>query len=195
MRIYALLIAAFVAVFGLSRSAEAAVTIQIDLSAQRMHVTSSKGDYTFAISSARAGFVTPRGSYRPQRLEKMHYSRKYHMSPMPHSIFFRGGYAIHGTGSVGQLGRPASHGCIRLAPGNAALLYAMVKAEGARISISGSPPRSTMYAKVKPHHTATRLAGQHQRHQNPLAYAPVPRSAPGPIPFKVWLGNPLGSSR
>ena len=120
-----------------------AVTINVDLSSQTMQVTSAAGEsYTWAISSGRAGFNTPRGYYKPTNLQRMHYSRKYDMSPMPHSIFFRGGYAIHGTAELGRLGRPASHGCIRLAPGNAAKLFAMVKREGARISISGSPLRT-----------------------------------------------------
>ena len=73
-------------------------------------------------------------------LTRTHFSHKYHMSPMPYSIFFAGGYAIHGTYSTGSLGRPASHGCVRLAPGNAETLYHMVQAEGARITIYGSPP-------------------------------------------------------
>jgi lipoprotein-anchoring transpeptidase ErfK/SrfK len=60
----------------------------------------------------------------------MWYSRKYHMSPMPHSIFFLGGYAIHGTDAVGRLGRPASHGCVRLHPSNAATLYSLVRQSG-----------------------------------------------------------------
>jgi lipoprotein-anchoring transpeptidase ErfK/SrfK len=49
---------------------------------------------------------------------------------MPNSIFFLGGYAIHGTNAVGKLGRPVSHGCVRLAPGNAAKLFSMVKKYG-----------------------------------------------------------------
>jgi lipoprotein-anchoring transpeptidase ErfK/SrfK len=56
---------------------------------------------------------------------------------MPHSIFFSGGYAIHGTYATGSLGRPVSHGCVRLSPGHAAMLYDMVRREGARISIGG----------------------------------------------------------
>jgi L,D-transpeptidase catalytic domain len=79
----------------------------------------------------------------------MHYSRKYDMSPMPYSIFFRGGYAIHGSYATGAPGRPASHGCVRLAPGNAAVLYQLVQAEGATISISGSPPRALHYANSR----------------------------------------------
>ncbi len=64
------------------------------------------------VSTARRGYWTPRGSFRPYLLKRMHYSSKYENSPMPHSIFFRGGYAIHGTYHVRSLGRAVSHGCI-----------------------------------------------------------------------------------
>ena len=47
---------------------------------------------------------------------------------MPHSVFFHGGFAVHGTYAVGSLGRAVSHGCVRLAPGNAATLYSLVRA-------------------------------------------------------------------
>ena len=130
-------------------AAQATVQVAIDLSHQRMHVSSSGGSYDWPISSARSGFYTPGGSYAPTHLELMHYSRKYDMSPMPHAIFFRGGYAIHGSSATSSLGRPASHGCIRLAPGNATTLYNLVKAEGARIAISGTPPASRpFYARA-----------------------------------------------
>lgn len=131
------------------RPAAATVSVAIDLTHQRMHVVSPHGSYDWPISSARSGFTTPGGSYAPTRLELMHYSKKYHMSPMPHAIFFRGGYAIHGTYSVGELGRPASHGCVRLSPGHAATLYAMVQAEGARISIAGTPPASRPFRRAR----------------------------------------------
>jgi lipoprotein-anchoring transpeptidase ErfK/SrfK len=86
--------------------------------------------YSWPVSTARRGYVTPPGSYRPIRLNRMWYSRKYEMSPMPFSVFFRGGYAIHGTYYVKNLGRPASHGCVRLHPTNAATFYSMVKDVG-----------------------------------------------------------------
>ena len=127
-------------------AAHATVQVAIDLTHQRMHVDSDEGSFDWPISSARSGFSTPHGSYAPERLELMHYSHKYHMSPMPHAIFFRGGYAIHGTYSTASLGRPASHGCVRLAPGNATALYDMVRHEGARIAISGTPPASRPFA-------------------------------------------------
>ncbi len=86
--------------------------------------------YRWKVSTARRGYFTPRGTYRPQRLHRMWYSRKYDNSPMPYSVFFRGGYAIHGTGAVRQLGRPASHGCVRLHTQNAAEFYALVREAG-----------------------------------------------------------------
>jgi hypothetical protein len=161
MRVYRLICIALLAFFGSIAVAGAAVKIHIDLSAQRMHVTSSNGSYSWAVSTARAGYRTPRGSYAPTGMQRMHYSRKYDMSPMPHSIFFHGGYAIHGSYATRSLGRPASHGCVRLAPGNAAKLYHMVQAEGARISITGSPPVTRRYAS----HRYPRGGGA-------LAYAP-----------------------
>jgi lipoprotein-anchoring transpeptidase ErfK/SrfK len=109
----------------------AALVAHIDLSSQRMTVkVNGKAQYTWAVSTARPGYRTPTGSYSPKRLEKVWYSRKYDNAPMPNSIFFLGGYAIHGTNAVGKLGRPVSHGCVRLAPGNAAKLFSMVKKYG-----------------------------------------------------------------
>jgi hypothetical protein len=69
----------------------------------------------------------------------MVYSWKYGNEPMPHSIFFHGQYAIHGTQETDLLGRPASHGCIRLSPRDAATLYELVSREGAVIRIGGGP--------------------------------------------------------
>jgi len=112
-------------------AANANVSVRIDVSAQTMTIDVDGDRYaTWRVSTARSGYYTPRGSFKPYVLKKMHYSRKYDNSPMPHSIFFRGGYAIHATNYVKSLGRPASHGCIRLAPRNAATLYQLVKQYG-----------------------------------------------------------------
>ncbi|MGJ0506426.1 MAG: L,D-transpeptidase [Methylocystis sp.] len=120
-----------------STTAEARVLIHINLASQRMHVTSADGDFSWAVSTARPGYRTPRGVFAATALQPIHYSTKYDNAPMPHSIFFSGGYAIHGTYATRSLGRPASHGCVRLSPGHAALLYNLVRREGARISIGG----------------------------------------------------------
>lgn len=107
------------------------VTATVDLSAQRMYVSiGKKHAYTWKISSGRKGYRTPTGTYRPTRMYRKYYSRKYDGSPMPNSIFFRGGYAIHGTGYLRNLGRPASHGCVRLHPEHARTLYNLVNRYG-----------------------------------------------------------------
>jgi lipoprotein-anchoring transpeptidase ErfK/SrfK len=109
----------------------AALEARIDVSSQTMKVLrNGRVIHTWKVSTARKGYVTPRGSWRPTRLHRMWYSRKYDMSPMPYSVFYYGGYAIHGTNYVKQLGRPASHGCIRLHTANAARFYSLVQQFG-----------------------------------------------------------------
>lgn len=133
-----------------SNGARAQVVVQINRGAQTMNVSVDGGHYaTWPVSTARRGYRTPAGSFRPVRLERVWYSRKYDMSPMPHSIFFRGGYAIHGTTEIRHLGRPVSHGCVRLHPSNAAALFELVRSRGAgatRITISAvdSPPANPL---------------------------------------------------
>lgn len=110
-----------------------AVEIWVDISSQAMAVDVDGWPYArWKVSTARDGYYTPRGSWRPFLLKKIHYSRKYDNSPMPNSIFFHGGYAIHATGYIKSLGRPASHGCIRLHPRNALRLYGLVQKYGLR---------------------------------------------------------------
>ncbi len=109
------------------------VVAKIDLSDQRMNIyVNGRRYHSFKVSTARRGYVTPTGAWRPTRIHKMWHSRKYDMSPMPYSVFFKGGYAVHGTNSISRLGSPASHGCIRLHPNNARTFYEMVKANGMR---------------------------------------------------------------
>jgi hypothetical protein len=168
--------------------AEASVRININLSSQTMHVQSESGSYDWPVSTARSGYRTPRGTYRPYMLQRTHFSHKYHMSPMPYSIFFAGGYAIHGTYSTGWLGHPASHGCIRLAPGNAALLYHMVQAEGGSITIYGSPPSTSYARRYRRPGTETAYALWYRNHHSALAYVPVRRT---PAPVRAWQANPV----
>ena len=109
-------------------AARAGIVITVDKSAQHLTVqVDGVTRYGWPVSTARWGYRTPNGTYRPQRMERQWFSRKYNWSPMPHAIFFNGGYAIHGSYEVSRLGRPASHGCIRLLPANAAILFDLVK--------------------------------------------------------------------
>ncbi|MDB5561447.1 MAG: ErfK/YbiS/YcfS/YnhG family protein [Hyphomicrobiales bacterium] len=110
----------------------AGVTVVVNISTQTMSVNVDGVDeYQWAVSTGRKGHRTPVGQWHPTRLEVKHYSKKYDNAPMPHSIFFTGGYAIHCTYQLRALGGPASHGCVRLHPENAALLYDIVSQYGA----------------------------------------------------------------
>lgn len=107
------------------------VVATIDKSQQRMRVTvNGKLAYTWRVSTARRGYITPSGQWKPTRIHKMWYSRKYQMSPMPYSVFYHRGYAVHGTYDYKRLGRPASHGCVRLHPSNAKKFYQLVARYG-----------------------------------------------------------------
>jgi lipoprotein-anchoring transpeptidase ErfK/SrfK len=104
---------------------------RIDLSDQRMYVYVDEMLVdVFKVSTARKGYVTPTGRYRAQWLSRYHRSRKYDWAPMPYSVFFHGGYAVHGTTDLKRLGRPASHGCVRLHPANAKTFFNLVKVSG-----------------------------------------------------------------
>ena len=117
--------------------ATAPVQIHIDISSQRMSVRVNGFPYAYwKVSTARRGYYTPRGSFSVKRMARVYYSRKYDNSPMPNSVFFHGGYAIHGSYYVKSLGRPASHGCVRLHPQNAAALYSLIQRHGKRARIT-----------------------------------------------------------
>ena len=109
------------------------VEVTVDVSSQTMSVNVDGWHYaSWRVSTAREGYHTPRGNYRASHTERMHFSRKYDNAPMPYSVFFKGGYAIHATGAIRRLGTPASHGCVRLHPANAEALYDLVREHGAR---------------------------------------------------------------
>jgi lipoprotein-anchoring transpeptidase ErfK/SrfK len=154
--------------------ASAHVEINIDLRSQTMTVHSGSGEtFVWPISSGKAGHGTPNGVFRPRALYAMVHSAKYGNAPMPHSIFFYGQYAIHGTNAVGNLGRPASHGCVRISPANAAALFAMVQRQGAEIRIVGSP--------------FSDIAHRERRSESALGFAPVHHTRT----LKEWARNPL----
>jgi lipoprotein-anchoring transpeptidase ErfK/SrfK len=118
--------------FALPASADAHVVAHISLSTQRMNVSvNGVPRYNWAVSTAKPGYRTPTGTFKPTALFRYHASTIYSGSPMPYSIFFLRGYAIHGSYETKYLGRPASHGCVRLHPSNAAALYSLVKTYGA----------------------------------------------------------------
>jgi lipoprotein-anchoring transpeptidase ErfK/SrfK len=137
--VFAALCAGLLALAGAPARAE--ILIAVNKSAQSMTVVvDGRERYHWPVSTGTGG-GPPSGAYRPDRMERTWYSRRYHWSPMPHAIFFHEGYAIHGTYAVSRLGTPASHGCVRLLPAHAAELFALVRSQGmggTRIVVSGS---------------------------------------------------------
>jgi hypothetical protein len=132
MRLLRPVVAALAAVHLFALPAFAKILIEIDKAAQHMIVSRDGAQlYDWPVSTGQRAYETPSGEYTPFRLAKDHYSREWDDAPMPNSIFFtREGHAIHGTEHLRNIGRPASHGCVRLEPENARVLFDMVKAEG-----------------------------------------------------------------
>jgi lipoprotein-anchoring transpeptidase ErfK/SrfK len=113
--------------------AEAGVRVEVDRASQTMDVSvDGEHVYTWRVSTGRAGWPTPPGIFHPQFMAVHWFSRIFNNAPMPHSIFYSGPFAIHGTTDIGRLGRPASHGCVRLSPANAAVLFGLVQRQGIR---------------------------------------------------------------
>jgi len=134
-------------------SARADVVVTVDKTAQRLSVdVDGAHRYDWPVSTARWGYRTPNGTYRPERLARKWFSRKYDWSPMPWSIFFDGGYAIHGSYEISHLGRPASHGCIRLHPNNAKILFELVQRHmhDTRIVVTGEGPPAARRTGASP---------------------------------------------
>jgi hypothetical protein len=122
--------------------AEAGLRVYINKSSQSMTVSVDGGrSFHWPVSTGRDRYDTPSGRFRAIRLARVYYSKKYDDAPMPTSVFFHGGYAIHGTYEESKLGRPASHGCVRLSRAHAAILFDLVRVHGmsnTSITIGGS---------------------------------------------------------
>jgi hypothetical protein len=188
-RLFALLPAialAFAALLA-AAPAQAGVAIRVNLANQTLTATTPDGEVrNWAISSGRSGYRTIRGNFRPQAMKTYHWSRKYG-GHMPHAIFFKGGFAIHGTTAVSRLGGPASHGCVRLHPAAARELFHLVKKHGAgstRIAVFGNPPGDgrTMVARARVKQQPTAVARAKVQPVGATiiapAFAPTPMAVP-----------------
>lgn len=191
------LLGAFVCLTSLS-AAQAGVLVTIDKAAQQMTVeVDGVARWVWPVSTGRRGYETPAGNFRPFRLEEDHYSKEWDEAPMPYSIFFTGeGHAIHGSYETRNLGRRASHGCVRISPRNAEKLFTLIKREGlsnARVVVREDPNAPTVakrrlpeqqvskqqqqFRKMAPGQAET-LSGSPQQ-----AFGYVPSPAAGDIPF------------
>ncbi|MEA2985202.1 MAG: hypothetical protein QOD94_1456 [Alphaproteobacteria bacterium] len=128
--------------------AAAKILITVDKTTQQMTVAvDGVRRWQWPVSTGMRGHTTPSGRFTAFRMEKDHFSKEWDDAPMPHSIFFTPkGHAIHGSLATRRLGQPASHGCVRLAPANAAKLFALVQQQGVAsatvvITASAAAPR------------------------------------------------------
>ena len=148
MRCFGILKAATLAavfLIGAGAVAEASVVINIDKKIQRMTVSiDGVKKYSWPVSTGKAGYATPSGTFWIFRMEKDYFSKEWDDAPMPHTMFFTPqGNAIHGTLETGNLGHAVSHGCVRLDPENATKLFNLVRMNGmfsTQVVITGPSP-------------------------------------------------------
>jgi lipoprotein-anchoring transpeptidase ErfK/SrfK len=139
-----------------TKKAGSAVLININKTKQEMTVfLDGIEKYNWPVSTGRAGYSTPSGTYTATSINEIWYSKQWDNSPMPHSIFFmRDGHAVHGSYEVKNLGKPVSHGCVRISPENATTLYALVKENGlenTQVVLTGVTPGGEFkFARVQP---------------------------------------------
>lgn len=192
-----------------SQSSFASVTATISIAQQRMEVSiDGKVTHTWPVSTGKSGHDTPTGSYTPQWLSKDHKSSKYDDAPMPYAVFFKGDYAVHGTMSLGMLGRRASHGCVRLSPANARRFFELVQQHGlssSKVVIQDPLPKSSEKMHVAEigskrhrsergeraragHNSAARAVAR--THAYPIYAAPAYRAHP--MPAYVYQIGPYG---
>jgi lipoprotein-anchoring transpeptidase ErfK/SrfK len=197
-------------------TAQAAIVVNIDKSSQRMTVSvDGAARYTWPISTGRPGYDTPNGTFKANRMDADHLSQEWDNAPMPHTIFFdMHGHAIHGFFDVKHLGQPVSHGCVRLAPANAATLFALVQSQGmsqTTVVVSGQTParggeemarrrapvqqtaaRGNDYQPAPPQpYDAQQAYGQQQyyRQGQQPAYAPPPQGYYRQVPAQGYYGQ------
>jgi len=124
-------VAFLLVLFQAETALSANLVAEISLSSQTMIVTQNGiVKHRWRVSTGRKGFGTPAGAWKAKWASRNHRSRKYDNAPMPYAIFFNGGYAVHATFDTKRLGRPASHGCVRLHPSNAATFFQLANNSG-----------------------------------------------------------------
>jgi len=117
--------------FSMLPPARADILVNVSKSQQKLEVIVDGAEaFRWPVSTGRVGHITPSGSFRPHMMGRHWYSHEYGRTPMPYAVFFHRGYAMHGTMESYNLGHAASHGCVRLRPDNAAILYWLVRKHG-----------------------------------------------------------------
>jgi lipoprotein-anchoring transpeptidase ErfK/SrfK len=168
------------------------ILINIDKSRQQMTVlVDGIEKYSWPVSTGKYGYSTPSGTFTPTSMNEVWYSKQWDNSPMPHSIFFlKDGHAIHGSHEVKNLGKPVSHGCVRISPDNAAILYDLVKSTGmenTKVVLAGVTPGDESNVPDEP---------AYSYNYGTPPWGPRPGYFPPPPPrrglFGGWFRGPYG---
>ena len=184
--------------------ARANIVVTIDKTRQQMAVAVDGATrYVWPVSTGRAGYDTPNGTFKVNRMDADHLSQEWDNAPMPHTMFFdMRGHAIHGFFDVKHLGLPVSHGCVRLSPDHAATLFELVKAEGmanTAVVISGYTPAGQSPAVARRRAPVEETAAQPMQiapgyEQQPAAYGQQYYRQPQPYygqPQLYYYGQPV----
>ena len=110
----------------------ALINIDVSIRRQTMVVKGPDGGIIFGpwhVSTTAHGMPEQKGRFAidAKRMYRVHFSSQYHGSPMPDSLFYKNGRAIHGTDHPEELGSQASMGCVRLHKANARRLFDVVQ--------------------------------------------------------------------
>lgn len=111
--------------------------IQISLTGQTLVLwEGAKPVYATLVSTGRDGLAdaethlsTPMGTYRIYQkhvtttMDSEAADDEFELRDVPWVMYFKGGYALHGTYWHDDFGRPRSHGCVNLAPIDARYVY------------------------------------------------------------------------
>jgi hypothetical protein len=179
----------------LAAPARANILISIDKASQSMSVTVDGAPrYVWPVSTGRAGYDTPNGSFKPNRMDADHLSQEWDNAPMPNTIFFDlHGHAIHGFFDVKHLGLPVSHGCVRLSPDHAQILFDLVKTEGmasTSVLVGGQTPGGRGPAMARQPATVDEAAAA-----GPMPIAPPYGQQPAPAYSQPAYGQPVYGQR
>lgn len=134
--------------------------IEINLAKQTLLAVEGEGPVYATLVSTGAGgmsddaeknpFVTPKGIFRvhtkhvASTMDSRQPEAEFELRDVPYIQYFKDGYALHAAYWHDQFGTPRSHGCINLAPKDAAKLFGFTKPEvpegwhGASLALKGS---------------------------------------------------------
>jgi lipoprotein-anchoring transpeptidase ErfK/SrfK len=100
--------------------------IQVNLTQQKLIAWEGrKPVYAIVVSTGKKSTPTRTGVFQIQTKHKSTRmrGRGYDVPKVPHTMYYSGGYAIHGAYWHRKFGTPVSHGCVNVAPNHAKWLF------------------------------------------------------------------------